>query len=158
MHIKITRTLPRATGSKKKISAPRTQAAKVPRMYVYPLGYASMMPCEHIFTYIIYALYALKILLIHKKVCVRCTQISPFFVYAVHKFFRYTNNILQLCELYVIYLRKTLNRGHSNVPDQFIFHLFSTYLSLKVFYQKGVPGEGFTYFSHKRIVDAPPQK
>ena len=100
---------------KKKISAPRTQAAKLRSKYVYPLGYASMMLCEHIFTYIIYALHALKILLIHKKVCVRCTQISPFFVYAVHKFFRYTNNILQLCELYVIYLRKTLNRGHSVV-------------------------------------------
>ena len=41
------------------------------------------------------------------------SSVSPFFVYAVHKFFRYTNNILQLCELYVIYLRKTLNRGHS---------------------------------------------
>ena len=31
-------------------------------------------------------------------------------------------------------------------------------LSLTVFYQKGVPGDGFTYFSHKRIVDAPPKK
>ena len=81
------------------------------------------MLCEHIFTYIIYALHALKILLIHKKVCVRCTQISPFFVYAVHKFFRYTNNILQLCELYVIYLWKTLNRGHSIDGNNFRFSL-----------------------------------
>ena len=37
------------------------------------------------------------------------------------------------------------------------FHLFLTYQTLKkCFYRKGVPGKGFTYFSHKRILDAPP--
>ena len=44
----------------------------------------------------------------------------------------------------------------------FITHLYkdknNSQLRFKVFSQKGVPGEGFTYFSHKWIADAPQTK